>query len=61
MQNSRWPVKQKWQEIDFWEKSPVDYTGTLWVKIFIENALSRTVFEMLKSFILLLRKIVVFS
>ena len=29
---------QKWQEIDFWEKSPVDSADTLWVKNFEEIA-----------------------
>ena len=34
---------QKWQESDFCEKSPVHSTDTLWVKTFIESALSHTV------------------
>ena len=32
---------QKWQENDFWEKSPVDSADTMRVKDFIEIALSR--------------------
>ena len=34
---------QKWQESDFWEKLPVESTDTLWVKNFVEIALSRTI------------------
>ena len=37
--------RQKWRENDFWEKSPVDSADTLWVKNFIEIALSRSVSE----------------
>ena len=36
---------QKWQEIDFWEKSPVDSADSLQVKNFDEINLSHTVFE----------------
>ena len=36
---------QKWQENDFWEKSAVDCAGTLWVKNFVEIALSRSISE----------------
>ena len=36
---------QKWRENDFPEKLPVDSEDTLWVKIFIEIALSRSVSE----------------
>ena len=35
---------QKWQEIDFWEKSPVDSVDTLGVKNFAKIALSCSVF-----------------
>ena len=35
--------RQKWQENDFWENSPVDSADTLQVKYFAEIALSRTV------------------
>ena len=34
---------QKWWENDFWEKSPVDSADTLWIKNFVEIALSCTV------------------
>ena len=33
---------KKWKENDFWGKSPVDSGDTLWVKNFIEIALSCT-------------------
>ena len=36
---------QKWQENDFCEKLPVDSADTLWVKNFVEVALSRSVSE----------------
>ena len=36
---------QKWRENDFCEKSPVDFHDTLWVKNFVEIALSRSVSE----------------
>ena len=32
---------QKWQENDFWEKLPLDSADNLWVKKFVEIALSR--------------------
>ena len=35
--------RQKWQENDFWEKSPVDSADTLWVKYFVKITLSRSV------------------
>ena len=35
--------RQKWQENDFSEKSPVDSADTLWVKNFVEIALSHSV------------------
>ena len=35
--------RQKWRENDFWEKSPVHSADTLWVKNFVEIALSRSV------------------
>ena len=34
---------QKWQESDFWEKSPVDSAYTLQIKNFVEITLSHTV------------------
>ena len=37
--------RQKWWENDFCEKLPVDSANTLWVKIFVEIALSRSVSE----------------
>ena len=37
--------RQKWQEIDFWEKPPVDSANTLRIKNVDEIALSRTVSE----------------
>ena len=37
--------RRKWRENDFWEKSPVNSEDTVWIKNFIENALSRTVPE----------------
>ena len=37
--------RQKWRENDFCEKSPVDSANTLWVKHFVEIALSRSVSE----------------
>ena len=37
--------RQKWQENDFWEKSPVDSTDTLEVKNFVKIALSCIVSE----------------
>ena len=37
--------RQKWWENDFCKKSPVDSADTLWVKNFVENALSRSVSE----------------
>ena len=37
--------RQKWQENDFCEKSPVDFADTLWVKNFIKIDLSRSVSE----------------
>ena len=36
---------QKWQENDFGEKSSVDSADNLWVKIFVEIALSHSVSE----------------
>ena len=36
---------QKWRENDFCEKSAVDSADTLWVKIFVEMALSRSLPE----------------
>ena len=35
--------RQKWQEIDVWEKSPIDLTDNLGVKNFDQITLSRTV------------------
>ena len=37
--------RQKWQENDFLEKSPVDSENTLWVKNFVEIDLSHSVSE----------------
>ena len=37
--------RQKWRENDFCKKLPVDSADTLWVKIFVEIALSRSVSE----------------
>ena len=37
--------RQKWRENNFWEKSPIDSTNTLWVKNFVEIALSHSVSE----------------
>ena len=34
---------QKWGENDFWKKSPVDSADNLWVKNFVEIALSRSI------------------
>ena len=36
---------QKWWENDFWEKSPVDSPDNLWVKNFVEIALSCSISE----------------
>ena len=36
---------QKWQKNDFWENSPLQSAVTLWVKNFVEIALSRTIIE----------------
>ena len=36
---------KKWQENDFWEKSPVASADTQWVKNLVEIALSYTVSE----------------
>ena len=36
---------KKWRENDFWEKSTVDPADSLWVKYFVEIALSHTVSE----------------
>ena len=38
-------VPQKWRENHFWEKLPVDSVDTLWVKNFVEIALSHSVSE----------------
>ena len=38
-------VHQKWREKDFWEKSPVYFRDTLWVKNFVEIALSHSISE----------------
>ena len=35
--------RQKWREKDFCEKLPVDSADTLWVKIFVEIALSHSI------------------
>ena len=35
--------RQKWQENDFWVKSPVDSADTLRIKNFVEIALARSV------------------
>ena len=40
----------------FFGKSPVDSADILWVKHFVENALSCTVSEILKTFILSVKK-----
>ena len=37
--------RQKWRENDFWEKLPVDSADILWIKIFVEIALSHFVCE----------------
>ena len=37
--------RQKWWENNFCEKSPVDCADTLWVKNFVEIALSRSISE----------------
>ena len=42
--------RQKWRGKDFWEKLPVDSADTLWIKNFVEMALSHTVFE-IKAFL----------
>ena len=39
--------RQKWQENDFWEKSPVDSADTLCVKNFVEIALVSSVSEII--------------
>ena len=36
---------QKWRENDFCKKWPIDFADTLWVKNFVEIALSRSVIE----------------
>ena len=36
---------QMWRKNDFCKKSPVDFADTLWVKNFVEIALSRSVSE----------------
>ena len=41
---------QKWQEIDFWEKSPVDSADNLQVKNFVEIALSHSISEINRVF-----------
>ena len=41
--------RQKWRENDFWEKSPVESTNTLWVKNFVKIALSCSVSEINKK------------
>ena len=46
---------QKWRENDFCKKSPVDSADILQVKIFIEIALSRSVFE-INTFLCLTQK-----
>ena len=48
-------ARQKWQENNFWEKSPVDPGDTLWVKNFIAIALSRSVSE-INTFLCLTQK-----
>ena len=47
--------RQKWRDNDFWEKSPVDSADTLWVKIFVEIALSCSVSE-ITSFLCFMQK-----
>ena len=46
---------QKWQENDFWEKSPVDSADNLWVKTCVEIALSRSVSK-INTFLHLMQK-----
>ena len=48
--------RQKWRENDFWKKSQVDSKYTLWVKNFVETALSRSVSE-INVFLQILLKI----
>ena len=52
--------RQKWRENDVYEKLPVDSADTLWVKIFVEIALSCSVFKCVFAFSAL-RKFVTFS
>ena len=47
--------RQKWQENNFLEKSSVNSANTLWVKNFVEIALSRSVCE-IKVFLCLRQK-----
>ena len=37
--------RQKWRKSDFCEKLPVDSAATLWIKNFVQIALSRSVSE----------------
>ena len=48
-------VRQKWRENDFWGKSPVESSYTLWVKNFVEIALFRSVSE-INAFLCLAQK-----
>ena len=52
---------QKWRENDFYKKSPVDSTDTLWVKNFIEITLSRSVIKINVVFFSLSEKLPVDS
>ena len=47
--------RQKWWESDLYKKSPVDSAGTLWVKNFVEIALSHPVSE-INMFLRLMKK-----
>ena len=47
--------RQKWRENDFCEKSLVDSADSLWVKNFIEIALSRSISE-INAFLCLTQK-----
>ena len=48
--------RQKWRESDFCKKWPVDSADTLWVKIFVKIALSRSVSK-INTFLHLTQKI----
>ena len=43
---------QKWRKNDFWQKMTEDSVDILWIKIFVEMALSCTISEMNEVFFL---------